>query len=217
MSELRSRAGSVSAAELRPMLCRYDPSPMLTRSLAPHVSSGPLPASPRLRRWLLAPGSLTARLRRHGAVTVEVLSQGRQTLLAQERRALGCRAAHVREVLLRIDGRAAVWARSATSLRSVKGPWAPVKGLGKRPLAELLFGDRRVKRQALQASHLHRSSPLHQRMSRAWEAHAGHGADGGLPSLPHWARHSLFWHRGAPLQVQEAFAPWVTTLNCDRR
>lgn len=199
------------------MVCRYDPSPMLTRSLAPHLRPGLLPASPRLRRWLLAPGSLTARLRRHGAVTVEVLSQGRQTLLPQERRALGCHAAHVREVLLRIDGRAAVWARSATSLRSVKGPWAPVKGLGKRPLAELLFSDRRVTRQALQASRLHRSSPLQRRMARAWEAHAGHGAEGEVPSPPHWARHSLFWHRGAPLQVQEAFAPWVTTLNCDRR
>lgn len=35
-------------------------------------------ASADLRRWLGAPGSLTARLRLNGAVTVDVLAQGRK-------------------------------------------------------------------------------------------------------------------------------------------
>lgn len=176
-----------------------------------------LPPSPSLRRWLAAPGSLTARLRLHGTVSVQVLAQGRMTLLPQERRALGCQAAHVREVLLRIDGRAAVWARSVTPLSAVKGPWAAIQGLGKRPLAELLFSHRQVLRGPLIASHLVPGSPLQRRMAQAWLRHAEAAPDAPGPAchaLPRWARHSVFWHRGQPLQVLEAFAPWLAPLPC---
>lgn len=174
------------------------------------------PASADLRRWLGAPGSLTARLRLHGAVTVEVLAQGHIALLPQERRALGCSAGHVREVLLRIDGRAAIWARSATPLSAIKGPWSAIKGLGKRPLAELLFSHRGVLRGPLHAQHVQAGSPLHQRMARAWLAQA---ARRGFPAdtPPRWARHSLFTHQGRPLQVLEAFAPWMLPLPSERR
>jgi len=175
-----------------------------------------VPASADLRRWLGAPGSLTARLRLNGAVTVEVLAQGHIVLLPQERQALGCSAGHVREVLLRIDGRAAVWARSATPLSAVKGPWSAIKGLDKRPLAELLFSHRRVLRGPLHAQHLQMGSPLQRRMSRAWQAQAGRS---GCPTdaPPRWARHSLFTHQGRPLQVLEAFAPWMLPLPSERR
>jgi len=38
---------------------------------------------------------------------------------------------------------------------------------------------------------------------------------GGRPlPAPSWARHSLFHHHGQPLQVLEAFAPWVATRSC---
>ncbi len=196
------------------MLPRTRTSPL---PLAP-VTASAAPASADLRRWLGAPGSLTARLRLHGRVTVDVLAQGRMALLPQERMALGCQAAHVREVLLRIDGRAAVWARSVTPLSAVKGPWAAIEGLGTRPLAELLFSHRRVLRGPLQASHLRPGSPLQRRMARAWLAHA-HPLNHTLPpdALPRWARHSLFWHRGQPLQVLEAFAPWMLSLHSERR
>ena len=182
------------------------------------VTASAAPASADLRRWLSAPGSLTARLRLHGVVTVDVLAQGRMALFSQERQALGCQAAHVREVLLRIDGRAAVWARSVTPLSAVKGPWAAIEGLGTRPLAELLFSHRQVLRGPLQASHLLAGSPLQRRMARAWQAHA-HALTIHQPpdALPRWARHSLFWHKGQPLQVLEAFAPWMLPLPSERR
>ncbi|MCH8178313.1 MAG: chorismate lyase [Proteobacteria bacterium] len=183
---------------------------------------GGLPPSPALRRWLAAPGSLTARLRLHGTVSVQVLAQGRMRLLPQERQALGGQAAHVREVLLRIDGRAAIWARSVTPLSAVKGPWAAIQGLGKRPLAELLFSHRQVLRGPLMASHLAPASPLQRRMAQAWRRHAGAPSDAqgpapGCDALPRWARHSVFWHRGQPLQVLEAFAPWLAPLPCWQR
>ena len=199
---------------------RYDPAPMLPRLLAaprPHaVRAGVAlgrrqaitPGLPRLRQWLSAPGSLTARLRLHGQVKVEVISQGRCTLWPQEQAALGCRQGYVREVVLRIDGRPAVWARSSTSLQAVKGPWRAIKGLGTRPLAELLFEHRQVLRDPLVTQAFAPQSPERCRLARQW-SRLKHEPDSPAPI---WARRSVFWHRNHPLQVLESFAPWVTVL-----
>jgi chorismate lyase len=176
---------------------------------------GPGPVSPRLRQWLSAPGSLTARLRLHGSVRVEVLDQGRRRLWPQERRALGCCVGHVREVVLRIDDQPAVWARSSVPVRAVKGPWQAIRGLGTRPLAELLFSHRAVRRGPLQALRLRTHGPAGAHMARQW-ARLNMGQALASPPLPNprWARHSLFRHHGQPLQVLEAFAPWVSARSC---
>lgn len=166
-----------------------------------------LPVS--LRRWLSAPGSLTARLRLHGQVSVEVISQGRARLWPQERATLGSRQGHVREVVLRIDGRPAVWARSSTPLGAVKGPWRAIKGLGTRPLAELLFEHAGVRRGPLAAQRFPAQSPERRHLSRQWMHLTPTPAD----IAPAWARHSVFWHRGQPLQVLESFSPWITSLD----
>ena len=186
----------------------------------------PRPVATRLGQWLSAPGSLTARLRRLGTVRVEVLDQGRRRLWPQERRALGCSIGHVREVVLRIDERPAVWARSSVPVRAVKGPWRAIRGLGTRPLAELLFTHRAVRRGPLQALRLLAHGPASAHMARQWArlsgakvpaapAHAALASSVGgqaarpRPPCPSWARHSLFHHHGQPLQVLEAFAPWL--------
>ena len=201
---------------------RYDPAPMLPRpaSSASRLhrctpsSRPPGQRPPRgcvsasLRRWLQAPGSLTARLRAHGAVTLQVTRQGRQTLWPQEREALGTSEGHVREVVLLIDGRPAVWARSVTPLSAVKGPWQAMKGLGTRPLAELLFTRRHVQRDPLVGERLPRHSAERQHIVREWQR-LGMAVSGPAPV---WCRRSVFWRRGQPLQVMESFAPWVTPL-----
>lgn len=163
----------------------------------------------RLRRWLSAPGSLTARLRLHGQVSVQLLNQGRRTLWPQERQALGCQQGHVREVVLRINGRPAVWARSSTPLNAVKGPWRAIKGLGTRPLAELLFEHSQVRRDPLVAQAFARQSPERRHLARQW---ARLGLSPATDAPPTWARRSVFRHRGHPLQVLESFAPWVASL-----
>lgn len=176
---------------------------------------GPGPVSPRLRQWLSAPGSLTARLRLHGTVRVEVLDQGRRRLWPQERRALGCCVGHVREVVLRIDEQPAVWARSSVPVRAVKGPWQAIRGLGTRPLAELLFSHRAVRRGPLQALRLRAHAQTGAHMAWQW-ARLNMGEASASPPTPNprWARHSLFHHHGQPLQVLEAFAPWVSARSC---
>lgn len=211
---------------------------MLTRHLAPSAlptdspgwvrisrrrpgtgSAGAAPVSPRLRQWLTAPGSLTARLRLHGTVRVEVLDQGRRRLWPQERHALGGCVGHVREVVLRIDERPAIWARSSVPVRAVRGPWQAIRGLGTRPLAELLFSHRAVRRGPLNALKWPRHSLSHSHLARQWQrlvstASPGRPRPGGLPT---WARHSLFHHHGQPLQVLEAFAPWLASRSCRHR
>ena len=187
----------------------------------PHACRAPV--SVTQRRWLSAPGSLTARLRLHGKVTVQVLSQGRQKLWQQERRALRSLQGHVREVVLRIDGRPAVWARSSTTLRAVKGPWRAIKGLGTRPLAELLFEHSGVRRGPLVAERLAQQAPSRRHLARAWQALASAGQASPAPGMnrlddaaPAWARRSVFWHHGHPLQVLESFAPWILRRSAGR-
>lgn len=163
------------------------------------------PTDAALHAWLVAPGSLTARLMQHGQVSVRRCRQGTARFTRAEQRALGLRAGHVREVVLMVDGQPRVWARSATGHRGLKGPWKAVRGLGTRPLAELLFSHARVLR-----------SPL---VRHAWATHGPEAlsARKALSSLkaPRWARASVFTHQGQALRVMESFLPpvagWRTT------
>ena len=108
--------------------------------------------SDSLRDWLRAPGSLSRRLARLGErFEVQLLRQGVTPFRALERRALGLPPRGltvVREVILRVDGRPCVWARSAVHQRATTGPWRALKGLGTRPLAHLLYDDPLISRSA---------------------------------------------------------------------
>jgi chorismate--pyruvate lyase len=163
-------------------------------------------ADPTLRAWLQAEGSLTARLRRLGSVQVQVQQQHAMALWPQEQADLHLRSGYVREVVLLLDGRPAVWARSATALTSIQGPWRAMQGLGTRPLAELLFAKRPVQRAPLQVHQLPMSGRMQSHVRRQWLQleHAAEPAD-----IPQWARSSVFWHKGHALRVMEAFSPWV--------
>jgi len=175
------------------------------------------PPDPRLRLWLQAEGSLTSRLRMHGQVQVLVQQQGAAALWKPEQADLGQRCGYVREVVLLLNGRPAVWARSATSLRASTGPWRAMRGLGTRPLAELLFAARHVERDPLRALQLPKGGPMQRHLSAQWmrlaqttPERASHTTP---PSaVPRWARSSVFWHNGHALRVMEAFSPWFAGL-----
>lgn len=165
------------------------------------------------RRWLGASGSLSARLA--GAAPgfrVQVLNQGRQRLGWQEARALGLpamRAGYVREVLLCADQVAVVFARSVTAYPCSLGPWRSIRGLGSRPLADLLFKRAAgIARTPLEFASLAPASRARRQVAQAWQLANGEAvAPGALP-----ARRSVFRRRGAPLLVMEVFAarqaPW---------
>lgn len=160
-----------------------------------------------MRDWLRAPGSLSRRLALLGTrFEVEVLRQGVMPLRQQERRALGrpqrgC--TWVREVILRVDGQPLVWARSSLHQSALAGPWRALKALSSRPLADLLYADRRVQRSDLKPRRLARHGHTRRAMQRQWLA-----ATGAAPSPQMlWSRNSVFTRGGAHLRVMELFAP----------
>lgn len=160
-----------------------------------------------LRDWLRAPGSLSRRLARLGErFEVQVLRQDVTPLRAQERAALGlprrgCTV--VREVILRVDGRPLVWARSSLHQSALAGPWKAIKGLGSKPLGHLLYDDPRVRRSELQPRRLARHGHTRRQMQRQWLAATGAPASAQML----WSRNSVFSRCGAELRVMELFAP----------
>ncbi len=159
-----------------------------------------------LRRWLSASGSLSARLAATGEVfSVHVLSQGRQPLTQDEALALGLgkrRLGYAREVVLRVDGKPMVFARSVTAHANAMGAWRSVQGLGNRPLADVLFRHLGICRAPLEFAQPKRHSPLQRHVSKAWfEASGAHASHAALP-----ARRSVFTRHRAALLVMEVFA-----------
>jgi chorismate--pyruvate lyase len=160
-----------------------------------------------LRDWLRAPGSLSRRLAALGKTfEVQVLRQEVTPFRAQERHALGlprrgCTV--VREVILRVDGRPLVWARSSLHQSSLAGPWRALKGLGSRPLAHLLYEDPQVTRSELQPRRLARHGHTRRQMCKQWLLATGAPAS----SQMLWSRNSVFCRRGSELRVMELFVP----------
>jgi chorismate--pyruvate lyase len=119
------------------------------------------------------------------------------------------RPGYVREVLLRVDGVAAVFARSVTAHAQSLGPWRALRGLGSRPLADVLFKRTAgLARTPLEFARLAPASPARRHVARAWQRATGEpAAPGAWP-----ARRSVFKRGSAPLLVMEVFAarqaPW---------
>jgi chorismate--pyruvate lyase len=175
-----------------------------------------------MRRWLQAHGSLSARLAATGKVfSVQVLAQGLQPLTLDEAQALGARrVGYVREVLLRVDGAPMVYARSVTAHADSLGAWRSVRGLGNRPLADVLFKRTGITRQPLRFSQLKPPSPLQRHVAKAWQAATG----ARLIRETLAARRSVFTRHGAALLVMEVFThratgwPWpdAATINASQ-
>lgn len=165
-----------------------------------------------VQRWLGASGSLSARLAGAGQkFSVQVLNQGRQSLRWDEARALGVSGpaiGYVREVVLRVDDLPVVFARSVTAHAHSLGPWRSIRGLGTRPLADVLFKRTGLARTPLEFIKLKPASPLHRLVAQAWQQATGQALTPRV--LP--TRRSIFVRRGAPLLVMEVFAaevqPW---------
>ena len=159
-----------------------------------------------LGRWLQAGGSLSARLAATGKVfSVQVLCQGRQALSADEALALGLatrRTGYAREVVLRVDGVPRVYARSVTMHADSLGAWRSVRGLGTRPLADVLFRRSGIARRPMAFGKLPAGGGLRRHVAQAWQQ-AGNGV---LCQAAPAARRSVFIRRGAPLLVMEVFA-----------
>ena len=156
------------------------------------------------RPWLTYPGSLTRRIvARSRRFEVEVVARRLRVPNDDEFRALGRPAsslAYVREVVLRADGEPVVLAHSIVARADLAGVWRPVAGLGTRPLAAVLFADRRVRRGPFEFAGIDQRHPLGVRAKQVFGRSFGRLR----------ARRSLFHLEGRPLMVTEVKA--VTSI-----
>jgi chorismate--pyruvate lyase len=171
----------------------------------PHVNAVNAPGA--MRAWLTARGSLTARLtERSQAFRVQRLHQRTGLCLADEARAIGmARPGRVweREVLLRCDGAATVFAHTVVPMWADASDWPLFSALGERSLGSTLFYDPQVRRGELEFARIRGGHPLFQRVSAALG-----GAD--APVL--YARRCLYRRHQGTLLVTELFLPPVLDL-----
>lgn len=156
------------------------------------------PRQHRLQRaWLCRPGALTAGLRQLGKVRLQVLREAIEHLPAswadESGLATGC-AVWWREILMFIDGTPAVQACSFTPRAASLGAWKAMRGLGQRPLADILYQDPRIQR-----------SPF--RFGRLHAKHDNEPWVGTQKDTLILARHSVFVRLDQPLLVAEYFLP----------
>jgi chorismate--pyruvate lyase len=158
------------------------------------------------RPWLTWRGSLTRLIsERAPGFRVQVLRQGPHIPNEDEYRQLGQpahRRALVREVILHAGGKPIVFAHSIATWRDLSGTWRSVRGLGNRPLAEALFTDPLVRREAMDFARIDSAHPLWRRARRVFAQE--------FPAL--WARRSRFVKRGRRLLVTEVFLPALLDL-----
>lgn len=155
--------------------------------------------------WLFEKGSLTRRLREHCSDGFELELKSLRYGLPQQDEAQTMamrrkRRVMIREVCLHCDRQPAIYARSVIPLKTLQGPSSKLAHLGNRPLADLLFTDRRTRRSVMQFARLDRRHRLY---------HGAHGTFGDGRVL--WARRTIFTYAGQNLLVNEVFSPELGT------
>lgn len=171
----------------------------------PHWRHQPAPTlTPLQRRWLTRPGPLTQALRRQGTLALRVTHEYQGALPFDEAHALQ-QPAHsrmwIREIVMSLDGVDCVAARSITPYAAARGVWRAMRGLGGRPLADILYDSARIQRSPFSTRRLRTGSTFGRRLSAAQPSHW----NATLPAL--WVRDSVFWQAGQPLLVSECFLP----------
>jgi chorismate lyase len=164
-------------------------------------------ASAPQRYWLSRPGALTAGLRALGVLTLQVLAERTALAANDEARALHLTEhsrVRIREICMSINGTPCILARSVTSLEASLGVWRGIRHLGSRPLADLLYDDRTVRRGPFEVSRVSRYQGIGRLVygQTAWLT----GSDSVL------ARRSVFYRQDQALLVCEAFLPVFWTL-----
>ncbi|MDY3331904.1 MAG: chorismate lyase [Pelistega sp.] len=161
----------------------------------------PSSLTPQQKYWLTRPGALTQGLRQLGKVNIVILKETATTLTEEERLAIHCphpEAIWVREILMNINDRPCVWARSITPLTAAQSVWRGIRQLNTRPLAEILYDDTRISRSSFEISRIHPASVLYPALKRYFPEQIRQA---------HYARRSVFYKDKAPLMVTECFLP----------
>lgn len=169
----------------------WQPKPVLSSTFADDI---PEP----YRGWLLDSGSLTRRLKSicTKSFKVKVLKQIWDAPSGSEQQFLQCHGelANIREVLLVVDDRPVVFARSVLPESSLTDKNRDLLRLGEKPLGEFLFSQPSLRRGQIEIEELpanqfntHLERPYHQERS--------------------WGRRSRFYLNEKAISVCEVFLP----------
>lgn len=151
------------------------------------------------KAWLYQPGSLTNQLRALGAFTIEIVDQGYAEATATDSAVLpGTEGAlmWIRSVLMRIEGRPFVVARSIAPNQAVQTEWDALANHGLRPLGEILYDDPSITRKPFEWAMLAADDPLYATAHQYCEENARL-----------LARRSTFIRHDQPLLIEECFLP----------
>ena len=177
----------------------------------PHVNS--VTSDVHMQAWLTHRASLTKRLQAHAQhFRVQRVHQQRGRALLDELAPLAlpkpCQVIE-RDVVLRCDERAVVYAHTIMPLTANASQWPLFASLGERSLGSTLFSDPLVERGALWFARIKSQHPLMRRI------HAMQLLADEMGELPHYlyARRSCFTRKGASLLVTEVFLPQVRKLS----
>ncbi|WP_323503971.1 chorismate lyase [Undibacterium sp. 10I3] len=199
--------GGVSSATLNATILRSH-SPAFAHWLS-HVNG--VQASAKMVDWLTNRSSLTAKLVACSEqFRVQRLHQRRAICLTDEAMQIGLpRRAKVyeREVLLRCDGEAVVYAHTVLPLTATASQWPLFSSLGERSLGSTLFNDPLVQRGDLTYARLRKAHPLMRRIAAVDGLDLEQSA-----SLSLLARRSVFRRKGGCLLVTEVFLPAIANL-----
>ena len=163
------------------------------------------------KQWLMRSGALTQGLRAIGRLDLRVLREFPAGLTADEAAGLHrpqASAVWVREIAMRINGQDADVARSVAPLSSTHGIWQGVRNLRTRPLADILYRDRSIRRSDFEVARVHAGMPLLCPVRLVIPAARRSAV---APPLL-LARRSVFWRADEPLMVAECFLPAFWSL-----
>jgi chorismate--pyruvate lyase len=160
-------------------------------------------APTQIRNWLIDRASLTRRLQAtaNSSFAVCVLAQKWRKPLLSEAKALDVpadRFVFVRHVLLLVDGRPRVFARTVIPSHVARGRLRGLTRLGSRPLGEILFSTPRMRRGEIEIACLTHGHTLYRQSLLDTP---------GVSGEPIWGRRSVFYLYNCPLLVNEFFLP----------
>ncbi len=161
-----------------------------------------LPA--HLMSWLLDKGSLTKKLKAQCEQFSIDLKLTRDCILTpdqQTRLGLSDEHAMIREVILKCDQHAQVFAQSIFPLQTLSTIDLALETLGELPLGEVIFQDPQLIRHPFEIAQICASHLMLQGQN--------------LQPEPLWARRSVFELKQSPMIVTEVFLPGSFAYECD--
>ena len=163
---------------------------------------------PELLFWLRDAKSLTQHLKElsEGQFAVQLLSHGKARPLRDERKLLALPEhgyAFIRQVRLLCAGHGVVFARTVIPEATLSGKYRLLMHLGTRPLGELLFSDKSMRRGSVEVGAFNVRDALFRGVDFAKDE----------PIATLWGRRSVFYLEDKPLLVSEFFLPRILDFN----